>query len=531
MAQIHENQITCGDSIIKAFKEEEKQHVLLLAQMQMGKSGTYWYVILNMLFNKEIENVILMSGNRETELHQQVTEDKTSYRKWFLDESEVAGKVSVSKKNKLRNQFLKSIQILWGGQLNKKNKETFEIFDDTLIVWDEAHYAQSENNAPYHFFEDNNLQTLLNGTKSHLETNIRLLTVSATPFSELVSTSEEEGHKVIKLIPGVGYCGLDHYMRNELINSSFGIEEDTMSLFKQTLSKHSVSYDPKYMIVRVTDNKKKVDMIHKVCDDLNISYKHYNSTQMDIDLDEMAKKPLVSTVIIISGMLRMGKVIHKEHISMVFEASTKNEKRKVDTGLQGLLGRVCGYSKDPNGFEISVYVESSNIDEIKQYTSNYDTMNGPYCSNAMNTREGCPNTKKLYRYNVFELPLEKDFLTEKKNVCKPKVLEWLKTNYLSLEMDDSASEHFSELVFSDETTFVSKNLNMKSNKGLNILLEKDNHTSYRNIPAETCYLLNNDEQLWLVFNTNEHNEDNDEVLDNEVHESGIFVMNKCVFKK
>jgi hypothetical protein len=539
MAEVHVNQQTCGDSIIKAFVEEEKHHVLLLAQMQMGKSGTYWYTILNVMFNKMngIDNVILMSGNRETELHQQVLIDKKDYVKWFFSQQHIVDMSSASELKEMKNKFLKNIQIVWGGQLYKKNKNTCEVSDNTLIVWDEAHYAQSENNAPDKFFKHNNLQSLVNGSAPLKKRNILLLTVSATPFSELVVNACEERtlHKVVKLIPDTNYCGLEHYMSNGLINNSFIINEDNMKEFKHILLKHNVSYDPKYVIIRVTDNKKKQNMIRKVCDDLNFSYKYYNSTRKDIDLNDMVTKPTVSTVIIISGMLRMGKVIHKDHISMVFEASTKNCKRKVDTGLQGLLGRVCGYSKSPGGFKIAVYVEESINDKIQEYLVNYDSKNGPYCSNAMNTRPSVPQTKTLSKYNVYELPIEKGFLTEKKNICKPKVIDWLKNNYTTLDMSDAVSTQFEELINSDKKNFESKNLNMKVNHGLFKLLDNDNHYSYRNIPDDIYYVLNTDTQMWLVFKSVEEVEEVEEVEDNgsvddEVITGNIYVLQKCVFK-
>nr|QOI90581.1 hypothetical protein HWQ62_00450 [Pyramimonas orientalis virus] len=535
MTEVHENQKTCGNSIIKAFVEEGKSHVLLLAQMQMGKSGTYWHTILNMIFMNVIENVVLMSGNRESELYQQVLGDKKAYIKWFLSQTNIVGSLSVPEKKSLKNKFRKNIQIVWGGQLCKKNKGPFDVLDNTLIVWDEAHYAQSENNAPDKFFKHNNLHTLVNGSVSHTRRNILLLTVSATPFSELVVNASEEKsfHKVIKLIPDKNYCGLEHYMTKQLIHNSFVINEENMDLFKQIIVKHNVLSDPKYMIVRVTDNKKKQMMISKVCKELKVAYKYYNSTIKDIDLDDMVEKPAVSTVIIISGMLRMGKVIHKDHISMVFEASTKNCKRKVDTGLQGLLGRVCGYSKTPSGFDIAAYVEDSIIDEIKQYIANYNSKNGPYCSNAMNTRSGLPETKKLHKYNVFELPIENGFLTEKMNICKPKVIKWLKNNFMTLNMTDTVSQQFNELLETNLNNFVTKNLTTKCNTGLNRLVQDNYHSSYITIPSDKYYLLNNNTQMWLVFNINDDGEaekTEDEEEEDIMTTDNIFVLNKCVFK-
>ena len=237
MANVHENQMICGDSIMKAFNEENIYHILLLAHMQMGKSGTYWYVILNTLFDKSngIENVIIISGNREIELHQQVHDDKAAYRKWFLNLPETIDAYSKEELKKMKVKSKKNIQILWGSQLLSTN---YAVPNNTLIVWDEAHYAQSENNTPDKFFKLNNLDTLINGTVSHDEIkarNIKILNVSATPFSELVATYENNHlHKVVKLEPGTNYYGMEYYFNNHHIHSSFIISDENIDLLKKT---------------------------------------------------------------------------------------------------------------------------------------------------------------------------------------------------------------------------------------------------------------------------------------------------------
>jgi hypothetical protein len=580
-SQVHSNQKECGDAIIRAFMEDGKYHVLLLAQMQMGKSGTYWYVILSILFKglRGIDNIVLMSGNRESELHEQVLSDKKAYIAWFLDNQDIA----VSSKKALAIKLDKSIQIAWGGQLWKKNSASFSVRDNTLIVWDEAHYAQSDNNAPGKFFRANNLDTLLNGTVSTKEIsarNISLLTGSATPFSELAVSCDPKVpkgdpkvpkgdpkvpkgdpkvpkgdplstslHKVVRLEPGQNYYGMEHYMKKDLIRSSFVVNEDNRCLLKEVLLKHQS--DEKYMIVRVTYNREKQKLIREVCKDLGFAYKYYNSRRKDIRLSDLATKPIVPTVVIISGMLRMGKVIPKEHLSMVFEASTQNGKRKVDTGLQGLLGRVCGYCNktDPNvpngdqkvpnddpkvpkgdGFHIAVYVEESIVDDIQQYLADYDTETGPICTNAMNICPSRPVSKTLQKYNVFEIPVCNGFLTNKLNICKQPVVKWLKENYKSLNMNDSVLNLFEGLMI--DMKCITKNLNTKFNRGLSKLVTGQNKTSnVGSLSKSTYYLMNNETKMWLVFWDHE-SEDALESEDehDDIATDDLFVLNRCVFK-
>jgi hypothetical protein len=50
--------------------------------------------------------------------------------------------------------------------------------------------------------------------------------------------------------------------------------------------------------------------------------------------------PLVTTVVIVRGRLRAGKVVPKTHVGFVWEGANKS---KTDVLVQGLVGRMCGY--------------------------------------------------------------------------------------------------------------------------------------------------------------------------------------------
>jgi hypothetical protein len=532
MATVHENQMICGNSIINAFDEEKKHHVLLLSQMQMGKSGTYWYVVLKTLFDTSngIDDVFIISGNREIELHQQVHDDKHAYRKWFFTQPEILQSFSKEEIKQMKTKSKKHIHIIWGGQL-KKEVITNVIPNNSLIVWDEAHYAQSESNAPDKFFKFNNLDTLVNGTVSLEEIqarNIKLLNVSATPFSELVVNKEGNTlHKVVKLLPGHNYYGMEHYSENNLIHPSFIINDDNKILLKEVLIKHDDDNDPKYMIIRLTDYKNTQHIVRSVCEELNISYKIYNSTTKDIEIDDIKQKPDVSTAIIISGMLRMGKVICKDHISMVFEASTMKNTRKIDTGLQGLLGRVCGYSNEPLGFSINIYVEASVIEEITEYLVHYDTEYGPVCPKAMNTRSNAPYKLTRHIYFVKEIPIPTNMMIRENKFHKKTVFSWLKDNTDTMELSDD------QIMFlrSEATQFVAKNLTKKSNSGLNKTIKHEFHYSYASMPDNTCYFAYEQDKVWLVLDTIEEfaQPDSDSDSNNE-QQYELYVLNKCVFK-
>ena len=183
---VYPNQKQYGDIILYNLYTRNCASVLLLAQMQMGKSGTYWFTLLSALYTSRVKHVYIISGNRERELKKQVIADKKKYLDWFatcLQEKHTPNDVLVHIAD-----FSRRIVILWGSQLGTSKATPPVVPDSTLIIWDESHYAQSVNNAPHQFFKQNDLLGLLNKSDASQsdERNIKLLTVSATPFSELL---------------------------------------------------------------------------------------------------------------------------------------------------------------------------------------------------------------------------------------------------------------------------------------------------------------------------------------------------------
>lgn len=370
MATIYPNQQACGDEIVQKLYEQNRASVLLLSQMQMGKSGTYWHVAFEAMKLHKVKRVYIISGNREKELKEQVIDDAKNYTR-------VYGK-----------QYRSNIRILWGSTLYSNRRQCATIPNDSLIIWDEAHYAQSVSNTPYKFFKHNRMEHVLNGSddcSALIERNIRLLTVSATPFSELSSHMLKlfDGHEMVRLDPTESYIGVQFYLENERLHDSFVIDEDHEGVLESLIS--SYANDRRYLIMRVNNTLDKTALIQSVCDRIDVRCEVMNSKVQTITVAQLQNKPEKTTVVVISGMLRMGKVLPKRHIAVVFEERTKNNTRQSDTGLQGLLGRVCGYVRDYRP-DIHVYLESSVIDRATEYVQTYNSAEGPFCDRAMNLK-------------------------------------------------------------------------------------------------------------------------------------------------
>lgn len=411
---IYENQKTCANNILEMFYSNNPV-VLLLAQMQMGKSGTYWYVIREALKKNLVDKVLLISGNREKDLRQQVNTDMMSY---------------TQDNQSLRNK----ITVLWGSDIFSNTKPIVDVQSNTLIVWDEAHYAQSTSNGPYKFFQYNKLDGMLNGSMKLddiLQKRVFLLTVSATPFSELYANhiSPCTYHKVIRLRPENSYYGVDYYIKNGRLKESFAINDNTSSWLEDILSNYNNVNDPKYILIRVCRTRKQYTesspLIVSLCKKLNMKCHVMNSMCRTITISDLNVKPRKPSVVIVSGMLRMGKVVPKEHIAMVFEEKTAKNTRLIDTGLQGLLGRMCGYSKS-SGFNIDVYVEPKIIQNICEYSKSYNSVEGPIVNPANNLKKTINRAKsKIVCYELADPKCStKKSLTNQIHTQYPELLQY-----------------------------------------------------------------------------------------------------------
>ena len=500
---IFANQKTCGDEILKTmFGYEDSTEestslnpvVLLLAQMQMGKSGTYWYVIFEALRNRKVDQVLIISGNREKDLRTQVQQDKKAYT------------------NQYGKEFNKQITILWGSDLYSKRRSITVVPNNTLIVWDEAHFAQSKSNGPYKFFKHNGLEGMLNGTmnlKDITDRNIYLLNVSATPFSELYANALQPCpyHEVVRLVPDSSYFGVDFYINDRRLCQSFEVDEYHVSELETLLTRYNTKDNPRYMLIRVTNTTKATRLVENICKRLDIVSHRMNSKVRTISIDDLSQKPRKPTVVVLSGMLRMGKVVPKEHLAMVFEAKTPKNTRHIDTGLQGLLGRVCGHTQNPSGFDIDVYIEPNLYNYVVYYVQNYEEEHGPLIKPAMNLKTSLLTNIKTDT-NVTCLTLTNPEAPQRNSIMK------------------QINEQFPELM---DRTFVMKDLNKISNGKFYTQIEKNTFTSI--MKPNTCYvckLFGQDEnKVWLLVDNGI--EEQPESKNNRCNDMNV-ILDQCVYK-
>jgi len=391
----HQKQRDAGNKIIGAFKEGTPFSVIL-AQMQSGKTGTYLFTAYEMIRLGMIDRAVIICGSAETSLRKQARDDKEealkAYQRELLDNDDKDG---------LARLLTGKVDVHFSNDLSEIN----EITTRTLVVHEECHMAQSKSNKPYkEFYRINGLERALLGDFKVLRDNSNyILGVSATPFSELVANAqvssnehddietrlfeemdfEPEEKYIHQMSPGPGYLGVPDFYRSGSIKFESQKIESTSDHFFRVLRDNKAKYLGKYCIVRTFD-KATYDIILEGCKQLGYNCLHSFAGEKGIKkiLENAPENP---TVIHISGRCRMGQVIDKRHLGMVYESSNDPN---ADTLLQGLVGRVCGYDTTT---DIDAYVSCNSEEHIADYSkawSDGDTELLGKISKAMNLSSG-----------------------------------------------------------------------------------------------------------------------------------------------
>jgi len=351
------------------------RHVLLTAQMQSGKTLTYMLAAAELVRRGKVNKILFMSGNQEIELREQLKKNWKKfiaiYRRYLMN---VCG-FSIYQADMLIEHLDNHVEIRCGHQLTKPCGP----ITDTVIVWDESHFAQSLCNRPAQFLDTHGIPA--NGDVAKLTAkNAFILSVSATPFSECSDMKHLAQPKgCVYLTPGENYFGVKHMKdRGLLVKFTNPVEA-----FQAEVERiDSTARSPKNFLVRVTkpapvprnrnrlarrrpDNVLDETQIRRYAQGKGWDVKTYDSSSAsDIkSINELENAPERHTIVILKEMCRMGKNVPKQHIAAVMETSVH---ANTDTILQSLLGRMCGYDNRGN-IRVSLCAEFLNSDELNCY--------------------------------------------------------------------------------------------------------------------------------------------------------------------
>jgi len=349
----HPNQVLAASRIHSSFLSGTRC-ALLSAKCQSGKTGTFQSLIKTMLDAGDATHAYILCGSSETELKKQAVEDTRAANGSYYD----AGRIEV-----IFHQDFKH------ANLDVKN---------ALIVVDESHMVQTKMQQLHLFLAKHGV--FLDGNPAALtEKNAYLLSVDATPYSEIAALREDETpfpKHVETLTAGDGYYGLAEYERDGLLKPTFPISK-APERFETLL----LDVGPKYVLLRMNRskaNKENETELRSICRKHGFSVLLYTGEKTQIAVTRAEQKrfaragyklpcledaPAVTTVVIVRGRLRAGKVVPKTHVGFVWEGANKS---KTDVLVQGLVGRMCGYAFGEKKPTLYVPVTALVPDELGQ---------------------------------------------------------------------------------------------------------------------------------------------------------------------
>ena len=398
--ECHIQQLQSAEEIQHAF--QTSRYVSLFAEMGSGKTNTFLEVAVRMLFDLKVNDVYIICGASENGLQDQVKQDTEN----CLHREDA---------HPMRNALLMSfktftkanIHVLFSNDLKQANDKKHDMCNkNVLIIWDEAHYAEKKDNRPFKWLKRNGFLPVLWGEKPERSNEVYLLTVTATPAAQFIdarryfndgdaesdsddSDSEEidageierinnfhKKHVIISAERANEYYGVREFWQNKQIQANTKyIDEDNPIALEELLQNHKD--EAGYIILRDRMSKH-YPRIKQFAEKLGLGLKHYVQSkkkahreyECDFQLHEFKKKPTVTTIVFVQGLLTMGHVLPKKHVLMVMEMSARSNDPSI---LQGLLGRMCGYPESPTEREAwankRIYVPEERLQAIGEYAT------------------------------------------------------------------------------------------------------------------------------------------------------------------
>jgi hypothetical protein len=353
---IHTNQIAAADEIVAKF--EKTRSLTLIAEMQSGKTHTFLLTAFESLRQRLCRRVFIISGNNDAALKKQtlaaVEKFENAYFEFLLYRDIY---ITIDEYHALKHAII----VKWSADLSKDiKKDKLQKVHNTLVIWEEAHFAQSRDMLPFQFLSligvcvDGNDPMLAN--KNNL-----MLTVSATPFSEFASiVTQKQKKDIVLLKPGAKYRGVGSFLANGQIHS----HTNQLFEFEAALETATATATaPKYAIVRSLTE----ELTNQFCETAETKgwrCAFYNQETRDLDIS-LKVAPTHNTVVFIKGALRMGQQVSKKHIAFCWEST---REAHTDTILQGLLGRMCSYDNTNN---ILIYIHKHIVEsgELQRYVA------------------------------------------------------------------------------------------------------------------------------------------------------------------
>ena len=387
---IYLNQMECAVECIKSFDKDTDRNnfIICLAETQQGKTGVLQCLTYCIFSNTTLRNamgirhILCVTGDNTCGLKSQ-----TQFRFWPLERY-------------LTNNNINNIDIKFykNSDLRKliKNDARLPNLSHTLVLIDESHFGtDSNNNILNQYFKQRNFPDIWQNPKRLEDNHVYVVSCSATPFNEIRS-DEMQTKSICNLNVNRwndeldnGYVGIPEFINEEclrIVGDSLTkelVEEMYNYLIKLNSKPENKESQQRCAMIRLTeDQKNKLDFNLK--DYFEIM--EFNCKEGKIPYDEIMnvvakngtlsnqKKPLC---VLVKGSFRHGITIKnevdrhicKDLISVVYENIKSDPQENIETTIQGLLGRMCGFRNNNLWKDKLIYINEKHFNLINEIVS------------------------------------------------------------------------------------------------------------------------------------------------------------------
>ncbi len=340
------NQIRFGKQIAKAFEEKGVHSILAVALTQSGKTGS----MLSTIQHVPHKRAFIITGLSSVDWLEQT---RSRFPPQYHD--------SIFHRNQLHH-FATKVKDL----------------RDVLIIIDENQFAFKDKQTIHQIFVSAKIMEL----KDLVQKQVRIVHFTATP-SNTSDFIHSTFSKVVLMKHDPSYVSafdlLDQGRIFEYKDLAGCLPDKTYQVsWKDPDARYEVDVkvfehirelrpflqgEPRYHIIRTSHS-----YLHDVTilNFRKVFPRALFLSEMDIHLDDVLSiKPTKHTFIFIKEKLRCAKTLPKEYLGVLYERFTK--KPKMDTILQGLVGRLTGYHQNKDA------VVFSNKSLIRDYKGLWDS--------------------------------------------------------------------------------------------------------------------------------------------------------------
>jgi len=387
---IHDTQIECAKNILLAFNRAEtrRNHVILVAKMQSGKTGAVNAVVnivnaLHLDKTMMVNKFFFLCGMNDCGLKEQTFERVIKQVSDATVENTYNGKRSLKYKTQKKYFLLKNSDLMgFDGSI-----------DNSILFIDECHYGSGKKNKLTQFLEKQGINW--RNPNELISRNIYIVSVSATPFSEVIS-DVNECKEIIELPTNSGYVGVSEYINEGLVHDAKSHCEDVGDILlalREGLTRCKADGIDGIFFVRTRKNEELVernfvkynfDVYQMDASTSKLNYdKLSDRLKEQIDAIEFNKKfegvtlpilleqkiPTKPLLVLIKGAFRAGVTIHgnfKDYTYLVYDYSLS-----AAATAQALLGRMCGYRSENKRLNTLFFVNKFHATQYSQYEQNF----------------------------------------------------------------------------------------------------------------------------------------------------------------